>query len=1598
MSSKEKNEELVTLSFNNTQGGSNWTEFCRLQSRYQIAKYGDFGRFMLDGKHYEEARIQKPVRGEGVDDEEWEIVLSEYKDARKRQNKSAYARLLLRSASYAELMTHISQQIKDLLERDLTWDDKTSSDGTVVVGVNTEMDPLRLLTLAKKVVGTGLYGSMATDKYTVMSRYQACRQGNVALAEYQRIFKDQLSYLRAVGYTEVMVPESDVAMQYIQSLNSQFQGWRDELAKLTLALKESKYPSTLAEAMEMSVSYSKIVSGSAVSKAAGKPVFALEEAGGEEEPEFCMVMGPNPKFKPKKGGHGDKADAAKAEPVTVKVPKEVIESQKVREGDTRACRSCGVVGHIWKQCAVRIFKEEQKKAHGPDTIFCMGASVVGWKTAEDADESDEEDYHVGGYRRSEEMLRLTRTAVRAAGDMHLSMTPGMSEVGLGGRQREETLKVFAAAKMGPNMAGLDTMSALCGTANRNLVKGIRSGRNLQLFGIGGVCDVTEAGRLLDTEIDMWVFLEGYPTILCFHDIWSKYGIEFDSLKNQFDTTIMGVELHFKPCETDEKVYMADISELIFKCENRSSGIWSTEIVARRKELYTKAEVKAADMALDLSRKLCDPSDASLIKTLSSGGILECPITARDLRRARDIYGPSLSATRGKAKRTQSNRVWEPERVDRLGPCEVSIWVDIMFVDGMPALISVSGAMRYLQVTWLKGRDYENVRAHLKKHIERLTREGFKVTGLHADGEGAIAKAKDDLPVGCVFNARTKGQHVNEIEVQIRTVKERTRGILATLPFRLTKILLMWLVLFVVSRLNLVGNSVTSEFISPAEAVYGRKANYKTDLALNFGDYCELHEFDEVTNTMRPRTVAALALMSTGNAQGSWWFLKLNTGKTVRRDRWIEMRLTDEMIQKLNTMADSSGSSANRAEFLYDGELIADGTRDGEGQQLDTFGHGEFSNGGVAVESLSDDAAAAELGVSDDPPVVEPRAARTFEEATAPLGMELDVRPSQFDITAEEEVHEEPLLLHSIDEEMEQSADYPEPEVEVPFRVHNTRGVRYDGLSWRDRKEAEAASEGRLYGMRIGVSDAIARLGTLATDSITKELVGLHEAGSLGKVRRSELSYKQRKKMIRSMMFLKEKHLPSGEFDKLKARLVAGGHMQDRMEYTSKDTSSPTVSLSAVYMVAGIAAREERVVATADVGMAFLKADLHREIIMSLEPKLAKMMCKVLPEYEDYINEDGTLCVILKKALYGLVESSKLWFDELSGFLTSVGFIANKKDRCVFNKMHAEDQITVCCYVDDLMVTCKNEEGVNWILQRVKEKFKDLTINRGVVHSYLGQTFDFGIRGEVKITMAGYVADLLLLRPITRGAVTPALENLFTVDDDAVKLEKDAAEVFHSTVMKLQYLAKRVRPDILTATVFLNSRVLCPDVDDDKKLERVLRYLLATESLGIRLGGNAGTVSPPEVTAYVDASYGVHADYKSQTGQVVTIDGGPVHVHAGKQRLNSKSSTEAELIGLSDSTSQIIWTRDFLLEQGYDVKPAKIMQDNQSCMVLANRGFSTSEKSRHIAIRYFWVTDRIESGEVLLEYLRTEDMMADIMTKPLQGALFRKMRSLLLNLE
>ena len=133
---------------------------------------------------------------------------------------------------------------------------------------------------------------------------------------------------------------------------------------------------------------------------------------------------------------------------------------------------------------------------------------------------------------------------------------------------------------------------------------------------------------------------------------------------------------------------------------------------------------------------------------------------------------------------------------------------------------------------------------------------------------------------------------------------------------------------------------------------------------------------------------------------------------------------------------------------------------------------------------------------------------------------------------------------------------------------------------------------------------------------------------------------------------------------------------------------------------------------------------------------------------------------------------------------------------------------------------------------------------------------------------------------------------------------------------------------------------------------------------------------------------MHEDGKSHSGTVVWLEGtAPVYASSKKQKIVTKSSYEAELVALSDGASQVIWSRDFLMSQGYKVRSAVIKQDNKSTIVSAEKGRSTSDLSRHINIRYFWVKDKIDSEDVMLEYTPTEDMIADLLTKPLQGQLF-----------
>jgi hypothetical protein len=267
---------------------------------------------------------------------------------------------------------------------------------------------------------------------------------------------------------------------------------------------------------------------------------------------------------------------------------------------------------------------------------------------------------------------------------------------------------------------------------------------------------------------------------------------------------------------------------------------------------------------------------------------------------------------------------------------------------------------------------------------------------------------------------------------------------------------------------------------------------------------------------------------------------------------------------------------------------------------------------------------------------------------------------------------------------------------------------------------------------------------------------------------------------------------------------------------------------------------------------------------------------------------------------------------------------------------------------------------------------------------------------VKIKMDKYVQDILSDLPeyFDGEAVTPAASDLFTIDVKSVVLDNADHNFYHTYTAKLLFLCKRARPDTQTAVAFLCTRVQSSTRQDLDKLQRCLQYLRHTKQLYLTIEAHNLNI----IKWWVDASFAVHHDMRSHTGGTLSLGRGAIYSTSRRQRINTRSSTEAELVGVDDVVPQIMWTNYFLQHQGYGSTDTIVYQDNKSTILLASNGrASSSKRTRHMNIRYYFIADRVKAKELRIEYCPTKEMMADFHTKPLQGALFYKLRAEVLNL-
>jgi hypothetical protein len=185
------------------------------------------------------------------------------------------------------------------------------------------------------------------------------------------------------------------------------------------------------------------------------------------------------------------------------------------------------------------------------------------------------------------------------------------------------------------------------------------------------------------------------------------------------------------------------------------------------------------------------------------------------------------------------------------------------------------------------------------------------------------------------------------------------------------------------------------------------------------------------------------------------------------------------------------------------------------------------------------------------------------------------------------------------------------------------------------------------------------------------------------------------------------------------------------------------------------------------------------------------------------------------------------------------------------------------------------------------------------------------------------------------------------------------------------------------------RVKEPNEDDWKKLKRLLKYLNGTRNDVMTLKIDDMRV----IKWWVDASFAVHPDFKSHTGGCMSMGRGSILSSSRKQRINTKSSTTAELVAVDDMSTMALWTKLFLEAQGFTIEKNILYQDNKSAILLETNGKrSSGPKTRAMNIRYFFITDQIEQGNIAVEYCPTDEMTGDFFTKPVQGHKFRKFKA------
>ncbi|KAI3791236.1 hypothetical protein L2E82_04934 [Cichorium intybus] len=436
----------------------------------------------------------------------------------------------------------------------------------------------------------------------------------------------------------------------------------------------------------------------------------------------------------------------------------------------------------------------------------------------------------------------------------------------------------------------------------------------------------------------------------------------------------------------------------------------------------------------------------------------------------------------------------------------------------------------------------------------------------------------------------------------------------------------------------------------------------------------------------------------------------------------------------------------------------------------------------------------------------------------------------------------------------------------------------------------------------------------------------------------------------------------------KARLVVKGYCQEEgIDY--EETFAPVARLESVRIFLAYAAHKCFDVYQMDVKCAFLNGELEETVYVEQPPGF------VSSKHPDH-------CYVLDKAVYGLKQAPRAWYETLTRFLKQSKFKQGSVDPNFFRKKEGSHLMIVQIYVDDIIFGSTHPSLTAKFRKLMETKFEMSSM--GKINFFLGLNIRQSSEG-IFIKQEAYTKSLLEkfgMKGDSKVKVPMAFGTKLTPSPD----KPAAADItlYRQMIGSLLYLTSS-RPDIMFAVCYCTRFQANPREPHHNAVKNIFRYLKRTTSLGLWYPSGSGFF----VQAFSDADLGgCGLDRKSTSGGCQLLDGKLVSWQSRKQTCVSLSTAEAEYIAAASCTSQIIWIQNQLRDYGVSMKRIPLYCDSERAIRICHNPVQHS-KTKHIALRYHFIKDHVEDGNIEIHFVRSNDQLADIFTKALPELAFNR---------